>query len=856
MKMKKQILSMLLVLCVSLSVMPVTAKADPVYVAKNLSTGVEYATLQAAVDAATGGAIQLQQDVTESLNISSTNTYSISLDLNGRILSGGSAMVIRHYGKGTLTITDSGIGGKVTSANSSTIYLNGGSLVIAGGTVENTAPDNYYVARTIENYSTGSVSVLGGTIMNSHTGGVVIDNRSTGNVNISGGTLNSRYRTIVNGSTGSVNVSGGELDATNGQTIFNQSGNVNISGGMVSSTYWNAIYNKYPGKITISGNATITSGDLNFGTIYLYTETGTTPKTVLEITGGRVLNTSEKNAIYNYGPGIISIPSGTAIIMGPRMAMNKAPDLSSYTNVQITASTTKTDGTETSVINKTSLNDTTIENYKYLKFEQVTTTAADNITMTNAASVQVNTDLSLAGNVTPSNATNKTIVWSVDNAGGTGATISENIFRATAAGTATIKASIANGLAPGSDYTKTFSITVTTSITPGGSGDYGNAGSGTSKKTEGKIEKDQKKDANAPAASLNDSSQDLKTKILSVAEQAQVAGGADAKIILKIEDISSSVSNEDKKRIAEKLATQQKSLEDKSVLYIDLSIYKKVGNGEETKVTQTNGKINISIEVPKSMRSAVTGVDRTYRVVRVHNGVAQILEGTYNPATHLFTFETDRFSTYALTYQDENTTSKEDNVGTSDQFTVVNDFNHLRLTAKAAKNSQKLSFNKVSGADGYLIYGALCGQDFKKLADVKGNITSYTVKKLKEARYYKFVVKAYKIVDGKKVIMVTSKQIRSVTTSKTYGNPTKVTTKSSSITLKTGKTSKVSYQVVLPKNRKMKDYASLTRFESTNETIATIDSNGKIAAKSKGSCSIYVYAQNGVYTKIKVVVKE
>jgi hypothetical protein len=73
----------------------------------------------------------------------------------------------------------------------------------------------------------------------------------------------------------------------------------------------------------------------------------------------------------------------------------------------------------------------------------------------------VTVPLTLTATVVPSNATNKTIVWSVVSAGGTGATINGNTFKATAAGTATIKATIANGSAVGTPYTQNFNITVT-----------------------------------------------------------------------------------------------------------------------------------------------------------------------------------------------------------------------------------------------------------------------------------------------------------------------------------------------------------------------------------------------------------
>ena len=77
------------------------------------------------------------------------------------------------------------------------------------------------------------------------------------------------------------------------------------------------------------------------------------------------------------------------------------------------------------------------------------------------SSATVGIPLTLTGTVVPSNATNKTITWNILSAGNTGATLSDNIFNATAAGTATMRATIVNGFAVGSDYTKDFNIKVT-----------------------------------------------------------------------------------------------------------------------------------------------------------------------------------------------------------------------------------------------------------------------------------------------------------------------------------------------------------------------------------------------------------
>ena len=68
----------------------------------------------------------------------------------------------------------------------------------------------------------------------------------------------------------------------------------------------------------------------------------------------------------------------------------------------------------------------------------------------------------LIGIVIPSNATNQTITWSVQNAGTTGATIApgSNILNTTASGTAIVQATVVNGVSPTSDFTKPFTITV------------------------------------------------------------------------------------------------------------------------------------------------------------------------------------------------------------------------------------------------------------------------------------------------------------------------------------------------------------------------------------------------------------
>ena len=83
----------------------------------------------------------------------------------------------------------------------------------------------------------------------------------------------------------------------------------------------------------------------------------------------------------------------------------------------------------------------------------------------------------------------------------------------------------------------------------------------------------------------------------------------------------------------------------------------------------------------------------------------------------------------------------------------------------------------------------------------------------------------------------------------------KVTVKKSDITVKLGKTVQIEAVVQLPKGKKKKKQGPEKRYISTDKSIALVTRTGKIKAKKKGKCYVYVIAQNGVRKKIKVVVR-
>lgn len=76
------------------------------------------------------------------------------------------------------------------------------------------------------------------------------------------------------------------------------------------------------------------------------------------------------------------------------------------------------------------------------------------------ATVREGTSLLLHGTALPFNATNQNITWSVKEAGSTGATISGSTLSATGGGIVTITATILDGTADGSSFTREFDINV------------------------------------------------------------------------------------------------------------------------------------------------------------------------------------------------------------------------------------------------------------------------------------------------------------------------------------------------------------------------------------------------------------
>lgn len=93
--------------------------------------------------------------------------------------------------------------------------------------------------------------------------------------------------------------------------------------------------------------------------------------------------------------------------------------------------------------------------------------------------------------------------------------------------------------------------------------------------------------------------------------------------------------------------------------YMDISLYGKVGDDAEKKITDTAQRVTIRLTLANGLLAAPSGYKRTFKIIALHGSQATLLTPTYayDATTKVGTlaFITDQFSTYALVYTDEKT---------------------------------------------------------------------------------------------------------------------------------------------------------------------------------------------------------
>ncbi len=96
----------------------------------------------------------------------------------------------------------------------------------------------------------------------------------------------------------------------------------------------------------------------------------------------------------------------------------------------------------------------------------------------------------------------------------------------------------------------------------------------------------------------------------------------------------------------------------KVAAFIDIKVTLQVEGFDVKSITQTASKIAFTVQIPADILNAPEGYVREFNIVRIHNGIAEMLNPTKNGDQ--LSFASDKFSTYAIVYSDKVATTPDD----------------------------------------------------------------------------------------------------------------------------------------------------------------------------------------------------
>ena len=144
-------------------------------------------------------------------------------------------------------------------------------------------------------------------------------------------------------------------------------------------------------------------------------------------------------------------------------------------------------------------------------------------------------------------------------------------------------------------------------------------------------------------------------------ELVQIANGASVDIVLTVKEAN--VPDEVKTAMAQ--AAKGYTIGQ----YLDISLFKYMTvNGKRqpgVALHTTTNALTISVVVQDALINTNSAVNRTYCIVRNHEGTITVLDAAFDAAIKTLTFKTDRFSVYAIAYKDTAVPSSGNNPGSN-----------------------------------------------------------------------------------------------------------------------------------------------------------------------------------------------
>ena len=172
---------------------------------------------------------------------------------------------------------------------------------------------------------------------------------------------------------------------------------------------------------------------------------------------------------------------------------------------------------------------------------------------------------------------------------------------------------------------------------------------------EGTLKKDAEVAPDAPIeeATLENKKSELLAapNIFTEAERQRINNGVEAKVWLEVSKTKEgSIPASDKTKIE----NEAKNImgDNPTITFFEADLFKQIASETKTKLHEPGIDIKVTIRIPSELLNYDATKNRKYKIIRLHNGEVTVLTGEFDKATGEFAFETDRFSTYAIVYND------------------------------------------------------------------------------------------------------------------------------------------------------------------------------------------------------------
>ena len=171
----------------------------------------------------------------------------------------------------------------------------------------------------------------------------------------------------------------------------------------------------------------------------------------------------------------------------------------------------------------------------------------------------------------------------------------------------------------------------------------------------GNVEKEITVDEEAPieSARLVSETDDLieADGIFTAEEKEEIRLGKNARVWVEISSmLRESIGETDAQAMEEAAAREMEA--EPSISYFDATLYKQMEDGAVCRIHEPGTEIAITIEIPEELLNHDRNLVREYKIIRLHEGSVDVISGVFDEESREFTFETDRFSTYAIAYCD------------------------------------------------------------------------------------------------------------------------------------------------------------------------------------------------------------